>query len=383
MQARTDGIGVEDYLQAWWKPVSWLRIDAGRFLDDRLRGKINDLDERMNDNTVRTYDGDAIFTRFKTHRTHGQAGLMLSAYPIENLFIGALLYDLSPFTASSSSLTTAAMFDAHPAYVADNANAYRRIQAAAAYTIENVGLVRVQYLGAKPLVEITRISDEFIDDNDQLFYSYMFDTFSITAPRIEAAFAYTGFSGLTVDIGGKLPLPFKDWDRGPSNIFEKEDEALLEAVYKSYKKGFIWQAPYQVSLGARFTPAGLSALEIAGRLDSKFLGYMKGNRDEMYFAPELNFHLWPSWDFGFAKCIFNFGYEYIGAAYNKAEELIGKGSPRALNGGHRLGMGLSLQKNIIANCLVKGGFAYKFAGKVNGVQEKAVFSVPLYLDFMF
>ena len=383
IQARTDSIGIEDYLQAWWKPLPWLRFDAGRFLDDRLRGKISDMDERMNDNTVRMYDGDAIFTRFKTHRSFGQAGFMISATPIEDLFIGALLYDLSPFTTSSSSTAAAAMFDAHPAYVADNVNAYWRIQAAVGYTIKNVGLIRVQYLGAKPLVEIKRVSDEFLDDNEQIFYSYSFDTFSISAPRFEVAFAFTGVPGMVIDIGGKIPLPFKDWDRGPSNIFEKEDETLMDAIYKYYKTGFIWQAPYTASLGARFTPNGLEQLEIAGRIDGKFLGYMKGHKDEVYFAPEINAHVWPSWDFSVCRLILDFGFEYIGAAYNKNKDLVGEGSPAALNGGYRFGTGLSVQKNFLGNSLIKGGVAYKFAGKVNGARENAVLTIPLYLELAF
>jgi hypothetical protein len=383
IQARTDGIGIEDYLQAWWKPLPWLRFDAGRFLDDRLRGRINDLDERMNANTVRMYDGDAVFTRFKTHRSFGQAGLMISSTIPENFFIAAMIYDLSPYAASSSGTTASAIFDAHPDYVSDNANAYWRIQAAVGYTIANVGLVRVQYLGAKPLVEITRVSDEFLDDNEQIFYSYSFDTFSITAPRFEAAFTYTGFPGLVMEIGGKIPLPFKDWDRGPSNIFEKEDEAMMDAIYKYYKTGFIWQAPYTASLGARFTPNSLDQLEIAGRIDGKFLGYMKGHKDEIYFAPEVNAHLWPSWDFSICRLILDLGFEYIGAAYNKNGELAGKGSPAALNGGYRFGMGFSVQKNFKSNSLIKGGVAYKFPGKVNGTDENAVLTVPLYLEFAF
>jgi hypothetical protein len=110
---------------------------------------------------------------------------------------------------------------------------------------------------------------------------------------------------------------------------------------------------------------------------------VKGHRDEYYFAPEINAHIWPSYDFGFARCIVNFGFEYIGAAYNKEGKLIGLDSPAALNGGYRMGIGASLQKNITPNSLVKGGLAYKFAGTVNGVQEKAVLTIPLYMDFMF
>ena len=381
IQARTDGIGIEDFLQAWWKPAPWLRFDAGRFFDDRFRGKINDLDERMNANTVRMYDADAIFSRFRTHRYGGQAGLMIGLTPIENLFIGGLLYDLKAFTASSSSLTDSAMYDAHPDYVTDNADAWRRIQAAAAYTIPNLGLVRVQYLGVKPMVEIKRVSDEVLSDSNQILYSYMFDTFVITAPRIEAAFALTEIPGLLIDIGGKYPLPFKDWNRSPSNIFEKEDEALLDAIYKNYKSGIVWQAPIQASVGFKFSPGGFEILEIAGRVDGRFGGSMKGYIDEMHFAPEINAHLWPSVDLSFARLILNFGFEYIGAAYNKNGDIIGMGTAAALDGGYRLGTGISLQRNLHGNSFVKFGIAYKFEGTVNNVKEKAVLTIPLYLEY--
>ena len=381
MQVRPDGVAIEDYLQAWWNITPWLRLDAGRFFDDRLRGKVNDLDERMNANTVRMYDADAIFSRFRTHRYGGQAGLMISATPIDNLFIGALLYDLKPFTASSSSVTDSAMYNAHPDYITDNADAWQRVQAAIAYTIPKAGIIRVQYLGVKPMVEIKRVSDEVLSDSNQILYSYMFDTFSITAPRIEAAFALTEITGLTIDIGGKYPLPFKNWNRSPSNVFEKEDEALLDAIYKNYKNGFVWQAPIQASLGFKISPPGLEILEIAGRVDGRFAGYMKGHIDEMHFAPEINAHIWPSVDLSFARIIINAGFEYIGAAYNKNGDIIGMGTAAALNGGYRIGTGISLQKNLLGNSFVKIGVAYKFEGTVNSVKEKAVLTVPLYLEF--
>jgi hypothetical protein len=378
IQARTDGIGIEDYLQAWWRPLPWLRIDAGRFLDDRLRGAISD-DEKWNAYTVRMYDGDAIFSRFKTHWT-GQAGLLLSFAPLEELYIGAMLYGLSPFTASSSGTGSSALFDAHPDYVTDNAGIFNRIQAAAAWTIKDTALIRVQYLGAKPAVEFNRVTDEIMDDSNNLIASYDFYTFSITAPKFEAAIAFTGFPGLTVDIGGKIPLPFKEWTLRPENVFLKEDDEELDVIYKTYKSGFIWQAPYQVAAGARYQ---WEALELAGRLDAKFGGSIKGHAQELYPAPELNFHFWPSYDLGFAKVCLDFGYEYTGAALDKNGELIGTGTPRAMNGGSRIGLGISLQKNIFTGCLVKGGFAYKFSGTVNGVREKAVFTVPLYLEYSF
>ena len=372
IQARTDGVAIEDYLQAWWKPTSWLRIDAGRFFDDRFRGKINDLDERMTGYTVRMYDADAIFTRFRTHWS-GQAGLMVGLTPIDNLWVGALLYDLNPFSASSAPGT---VFDAHPDYVRDNSDVYNRIQAAAGYTIPGVGLFRVQYFGAKPHVNIRVVTDE----TAVLPSTYRIELFNITAPRVEAAFAFTGVDNLTLDIGGKVPLPFRDWTNSPTNIFEKEDEALLDALYKIYKDNHIWQAPYQASLGLRYK---LSDLELTGRVDTKFLGSIKGHNMERHLPTEMNVHLWPSYTFNSNKIIVNFGYEYIGPTYDQNKELIGSGYPRALNGGNRYGIGLSVQRNFFGSSFVKGGVAYKFASEVNGVQERAVLSVPLFLEFSF
>jgi hypothetical protein len=326
------------------------------------------------------YDADAIFSRFKTHWT-GQAGIMLSLNPpvpaLENLWLGSMLYGLNPLTSAG---TAGIIYDAHPDYINDNADVWKRIQAAVSYTIPEIGIARVQYIGVKPVVEIKQVTDEWVNSSNTYFYSYMFEIFSVTAPRFEAAFAYTGLSGLTIDIGAKACLPFKNWDRGPENIFEKDDEALLDPIYRAYKDGIVWQAPYQVSLGAKYKA---EKLELAGRIDTKFLGSMKAHKNEIYFAPEINAHIWPSWDFSFARLIMNFGCELLGATYDKNKELIGKGSPLAMNGGYRLGAGISLQKTIINNCFIKSGLAYKFGTTVNGIQEKPVLSIPIHIEYMF
>ena len=383
IRARTDGIGIEDYLQAWWKPTDWLRIDAGRFFDDRLRGKINDLDERMSGFNVPMYDGDAIFTRFRTHRYGGQAGLMVSVF-LDNVIsmerdnqisVGALLYDLNPLSYSSAGT----VFDGHPEYVNNNADAYHNIQAAAAWSLKDFMLIRVQYVGAKPQVLVTRVTDE----TPLTPYTYNFSIFSITAPKIEAAAAFTGFPGLVIDVGGKVPLPFKDWTRPTTDIFVKEDESLItDSLYLIYKNNHIWQAPYQVSLGFKINMEDIN-FGFGGRVDTKFGGYMKGNKTEMYFGPEINVHVWPSYNLGFAKLIVDFGVEFIGATKNEDGDIIQDGFPLPLNGGTRLGGGISLEKTVSGNCVLKGGVAWKNSGTVNGIKEKMVISVPLFIDWFF
>jgi hypothetical protein len=378
LQARTDGVAIEDYLQAWWRPFPWIQIDGGRFFNDRLRGEINDLDERMNAYTVRMYDADGIFTRFRTH-WNGQSGLMLSFSPpvMENLWVGAMLYDLMPFTAASAPGT---YYNANPDLITRNDEAWRRVQAAVAYTIPNVGLFRAQYFGAKPHVGIHIITDEIINETTTELASYAIPVFNITAPRIEAAFAFTAFPDLMIDVGGKFPLPFKDWERSPSNIFEKEDESLLDPIYRIYRSGLVWQAPYHAALGMRYQR---EAFQIAGRVDARFGGNMKGHVTEVHFAPEVNFHVWPSWDFSFGRLILNYGYEWIGVSYDNNGNIIGDGTPVAMNGGYRMGTGISLQKNILSNSFIKAGAAYKFGTTVNSVREKAVFTFLLFAEYMF
>jgi hypothetical protein len=136
-------------------------------------------------------------------------------------------------------------------------------------------------------------------------------------------------------------------------------------------------------MGLKFSPAALRELEIAGRVDTKFLGYMEGHNSTTHFAPEVNAHIWPSWAFPFGRVILNFGYEWIGASYDHNKRLIGEGTPVALNGGHRMGAGISIHKTIFGNSFVKGGIAYRFAGTVNGVQERAVLTIPLYAEYSF
>ena len=378
IQVRTDGIGVEDYLYAYWNPLPGFRINAGRFFDDSLRGKINDMDERMNSYTVRMYDADNIFSRFRTHRNGGQAGFMLSYnYKLNEtseLFAGALLYDLMPFTSSPA---PGVIFDARPEYVTNDANSYHNIQGTVAYTVKNQFQVRAQYLGAKPQVTINRITDETV----LLPATYDFTVFSITAPRIEAAFALFTIPGLIIDIGGKVPLPFKDWDRLKSNIFEKENESMLtDLLYRIYKYNYIWQAPYQASIGVKYEQ---DLFGIGARVDAKFGGSVKGTKTEMHFPFEINAHIWPSVNLGFASLVLNFGLEYIGATLDEEGKIVQEGQLRPLDGGTRIGAGISLQKNILANCIIKGGVAFKYGGIVNGIQEKTVVSIPLFLDWSF
>lgn len=138
-------VGIGDNAKLWAKLFDMLTITAGKSYGDTLRGKIGGGSAI---GTVKGGGNDDIFTRFSITK-----GLLFELAPVENLYMGAAL---------SEAATTAA------------ADTYKAIQAAAGYTLPDVGLIRAGYLGG--------------------------------SDQIQAAFAFTGVKDLTVDVGGKYTL---------------------------------------------------------------------------------------------------------------------------------------------------------------------------------
>ncbi|MCL2194155.1 MAG: hypothetical protein FWB78_12275 [Treponema sp.] len=359
-------IGVENFLQAWWSPLEWLRFDIGRFDDDRLRGRIGHDD--MHSFTVLMYDHDAIFNRIRA-----RGGLMLSLSPIEGLLFTALLNGLNPLSLEGHNYDHPV--GSGPGYRPQhhrpyfptlsfvpwenrfgNGDMWRNMHVAMGYTIPGIGLVRVQYIGVIPGSPAV---DPDADELDIL-------PGAIIAPRIEAAFAFTGVEGLVLDLGGKVPLPISESFPGITET---------------------WQAPFRVSLGVQYR---IGNLEIFGRVDTGFGGErsVSGANDEalgsLSFAPVVNVHLWPSFDFDAFRLILNAGFEFVGDTTRTATAPGGTSVTTVVGeGGTRFGMGLSLQRSFLGSFRVRGGVAYRFPTEVNGIQERGVFTIPLFLEYSF
>jgi len=359
-------VNVENFLQAWWSPLEWLRLDIGRFDDDRLRGRIGHDD--MHSFTVLMYDHDAIFNRIRA-----RGGLMLGLSPVEGLLFTALLNGLNPLSLEGHNYDHPV--GTGPGYRPQhhrpnfptlsfvpwesrfgNGDMWRNMHVAVGYTIPGIGLVRVQYIGVIPGSPTV---DPDADELDIL-------SGAIIAPRFEVAFAFTGVEGLVLDLGGKVPLPIGESFPGVTET---------------------WQAPFRVSLGAQYR---IGNLEISGRVDTGFGGerIVSGANDEVLgshsFAPKVNIHLWPSFDFGAFRLILNAGFEMIGettrtatvAENNSVTTVIG-------DGGIRYGVGLSMQRGFLGGFRVRGGVAYRFPTEVNGIRERGVFTIPLFLEYSF
>jgi hypothetical protein len=378
----TAAVQFDDNVELWWKPIDWFQLDVGKFVSDPLRGKIGD-GSWMDGVTVMSYDGDEIFSRFKSQGLNnggsGNAGV-LASFNYGGLFVGALLPNLAAFGAAARDPLTGGKANVYETAKYGNGSPgngggsvlgreFERIQFAVGYTIPDIGLVRVQYVGA----------------NAGLSGGIDFSTPSVAAytiytPRIEAAFALTMIDGLTLDIGGKVPLPLKA---------DQVDTWTGAPDYKWDSGTGDWkaQAPYQLSVGATYKAN--SALTITGRVDGKFGGSVDSGvsgQEPIKFGPEINFHLFPTYDIGIVVLGLDFGLGWYGS-YTYDGDVIGSSDvPLAgyseLNGGVRAGGGIYAQKTW-GGSTIRGGLAYKAGTKVNGVKEDAVFSVPIVFEYSF
>lgn len=162
-------VSLPDQAKVWWMPTDWFLGQIGMVEVDDLRGTIGDWGVGRRD--IGSLDEDAIFDRF-----YPQAGLALSFYPLEGLFIGATFDAFGPV-----------IYDNNGAISDDSAvwaeNFYKGINVGFGYTIDEKFQIKAAYFGAKDPRDGSK--DELKDD----------------------------------DFNGKLELGF-DWNINESNLLE-------------------------------------------------------------------------------------------------------------------------------------------------------------------
>lgn len=379
----TSMIGFDDCVDAWWKPVSWFKLDVGKFVDDTLRGKISD-DAWMDALTLISADGDEIFTRFRGQGFNSVGGSnagVLATFSFANVGNGdlgfyALFPSLNPFAGRQHApigitLTGGDKGNLYEAPVfADGNNqffrVYERTQGAISYNIKNVGLIRAQYVGANKVMGAMNPAGSGRKD--------------ATAPRIEAAFLLSMVNNLTLDIGGKVPLLVKGSEVNNWVTIDSTNVVAYLWQKADPNSKAEWQNPYQASIGVKYVMLDNNALTLWGRVDGKFGGYYDDGTDKVNFGPEINLHLNPYYNLGFMTLGLDVGFGFIGKSTNDIATYNGG---KDLDGGTRFGAGIYALKQLNPTCSVKGGFAYSAGTKVNGVQEDAVFSIPVVLDYTF
>lgn len=177
-------VSLPDQAKVWWMPTDWFLGQIGMVEVDDLRGTIGDWGNGRRD--IGSLGEDDIFDRF-----YPQAGLALSFYPLEGLFIGATF---DAFKDGKDGGDWAENF-------------YKSINIGFGYTIDEKFQIKAAYFGAKDPRDGSK--DELEDD----------------------------------DFNGKLELGF-DWNINESNLLEVGVKIPLwsDNDERDEENGYLFQA---------------------------------------------------------------------------------------------------------------------------------------------
>lgn len=177
-------VSLPDQAKVWWMPTDWFLGQIGMVEVDDLRGTIGDWGNERRD--IGSLGEDDIFDRF-----YPQAGLALSFYPLEGLFIGAT------FDAYKDGKDGGDWAE----------NFYKSINVGFGYTIDEKFQIKAAYFGAK---DPKKGSDDELENDD---------------------------------FNGKLELGF-DWNINESNLLEVGVKIPLwsDNDERDEKNGYLFQA---------------------------------------------------------------------------------------------------------------------------------------------
>lgn len=187
-------VSLPDQAKVWWMPTDWFLGQVGMIEVDDLRGSVGDWGVGRRD--IGSLGEDDIFDRF-----YPQAGLALSFYPVEGLFIGATFDAFGPV-----------IYDNNGAILDDSAvwaeNFYKSINVGFGYTIDEKFQIKAAYFGAKDPRDGSK--DELKDDDFN--------------GKLELGFDWNINENNLLEIGVKIPI----WSDNDER--DKENGYLFRAV---------------------------------------------------------------------------------------------------------------------------------------------------------
>jgi hypothetical protein len=328
--ALSNNLGDNGYI--WYKPLDWIKIDAGRFRIADLRGKVGHA-AWFGDYTISRADEDAIFQRFD-----GEGAVLLEVKPeaVSGLSVYAHINKLAYYDAAQKINNT---------WIASRSAGYvwENIQFAVGYELPNIGLVRAQYVGAHPGMTTTSVSIPAGSGGSNIDVDL---PTGWTNSRIELAFAYTGLPGLTLDVGGGFFLPFEDAKDAP-NVYSKPASKLVEG---KFSPGF------KAGLGVKYAADPLTVNLILGGT------FAQTYEDEMFgedVKATLGFRLKPYLAVAYKlNDIFTAqlegGVEFVGDTTVDAGDQGDWTGDGAMN----YGFGLGLQTTFAPGCTIRTGLTY-------------------------
>lgn len=302
--------GVQNFARVWVSPIPQIRVDAGKFREDALRGKVDD--NSSNTYVLPMMDGNSIFSRFDVG-----AGALLTIKPVDGLFIGAKA------DFGGNNLSGGFPNDFSAATLAKEG--YRNNQFAVGYTIPDIGLVRAQFIGTDHSLSrqlnsaaYTAAALSALGNSGLTFFPIVN---GIKANEAQVAFALTAIDDLIIDVGFKYPFALKDTALGAIDVTV--------------------QKPLHAAVGVSFAAGDF---DIKGRVDADFGGSVKAKSTlgsaEHSIPAVFNFHILPKYNLGFASV----GVELGLIVYGPAKQI--KPVETKVEGGAAFGAGLWLFKSL-------------------------------------
>ena len=186
-------ISLPDQAKVWWQPTDWFLGQIGMIEVDDLRGTIGDWGNGRRD--IGSLGEDDIFDRF-----YPQAGVALSFYPVEGLFVGATFDAFGPVIYDNNREKDDSAIWAE--------NFYKSLNIGFGYTIDEKFQIKAAYFGAK---------DPRDGDKDEL----KDDDFN---GKLELGFNWNINENNLLEVGVKVPL-WSDNDKR-----NEENGYLFQAV---------------------------------------------------------------------------------------------------------------------------------------------------------
>lgn len=175
---------IPDQAKVWWQPTEWLLAQIGMIEVDDLRGSVGDWGVGRRD--IGSLGEDDIFDRF-----YPQAGVAVSLYPVEGLFIGAT-FDTDQVSGYKYA-----------------ENFYKGLNIGAGYTIDDKFQVKFAYFGVQ-----NKASDpEELEDNDY-------------KGKLEFGFDWALDENNVLEVGVKVPL----WSDDDARKDAEDDAYAFKAV---------------------------------------------------------------------------------------------------------------------------------------------------------
>ncbi len=320
---------VGDNAKAWVNPLglilpsefNMLKLVAGRFHEDELRGQIGATEFGSWILPNGSKDEDNIFTRFKA-----SAGAYVRLEPLKWLdstwngltlhmafgsntigaFGNGLRAPLNLYNNEANNTNLGANFsydqwgENDGPRLTSAKDVFRAGQYAVGYRVPDVGLARFQFIGRnRNVFRIPSIGTSGItkDEEKQLVVGIDRGNAQKNTDIIEFAFLYDGLPGLKIDAGVKLPLEDKTKNSIAviDDVFTGRTHHVITDNLKSHE--YTIQLARVISVGANWTPSFLEALNIQTRLDYSFGA--KIERDDKQTIKEdgaiFNFWLTPSY----------------------------------------------------------------------------------------